>query len=618
MRCLNRAILLLFVILFLQIAVNAEIKSSTETYPITKFHRLIDMMPTSGLGFPNGLESDNDVWISITSGAATSEIIILAHNSVMPLKIAKVLEASIQATPIAGSRIRYSQNYDFTGTWVMYSYGRIFQQRSTLTTPVGKVINSIRKAGYTPHVLLRIPRWVTCDSLGTALYSTKNYRWYNASSVPESLVITAEFELPGSFVFYAIVYITFIPLVMLISIFAGILTAKNHEIPIGKRRFLFGKILLAPVFISMIIWMPFSFYLLRSGYISKVADLWFGTMSTTDIFPLLLPAPFLALLILFMFRIFAEKKLIGINEKSNIKAVISSAEKALNKKILLIAIISMLFFLGLMELKNRLPYNNPYKMPIAYAIPVLIPLSGPLLRRIFKKKLDEAQKVSIEMSGFDPVQLDADKVNITNRVEYIARNLGVRIKDITIDDSVGGRSYAQAMAAVGNRVSVSRKTLDILSTEELDFILTHEVAHVSSGHLKKMMIFPFFPLLIGLGCILWRSQMTPEQKSGFSFSMMMMLIIVIPLVLFPIQLYFSKRREYYADYLALKETRNLEAAQSALIKMMKNSPLPYIHEYEDISTHPKMAKRLTALRHIAEQIGLPTAGLHRPTLESEG
>ncbi|MHB1456927.1 MAG: hypothetical protein ACYC0V_08445 [Armatimonadota bacterium] len=45
--------------------------------------------------------------------------------------------------------------------------------------------------------------------------------------------------------------------------------------------------------------------------------------------------------------------------------------------------------------------------------------------------------------------------------------------------------------------------------------------------------------------------------------------------------------------------------------------LPCIYEYEDISTHPKMANRLAALRRIAEQIGLPTANLQRQALESE-
>ena len=618
MRCLTRAVFILLCVIFIQAALSAEITSSTETYPIAKFHRLIEMMPTSGLGFPTGLESDKDVWVSITSGAATSEIIMLARNSVVPMKAAEALEAAIQATPMAGSRIRYSQNYDFTGAWVVFSKRRMFQQGSTLTTPVGKVIDGIRKAGFTPHVLLRMPKWTNCDSLGTASFGTKNFWWYNESSAPEALTITTDYQFPGNFISYAITYIVFIPLIMLISLLAGILTAKNDRIPIGKRRYLFGKVLLAPTFISMIVWIPISFYLLQSGYISKVADIWFGTMSTTDIFPLLLPAPFVALFILFPFRIFAEKKLIGADEKSDIKVITSPEEKALQKKILFATIVLILLGVGLMIAKNYMPYNNPLKMPLAYAAAILVPMSGHIIRLIFHKKLKKAEKASIEMSGIDPVQLDTDKAKIANRAEYIAQNLGVKLEDVTIDESTEGRRYAQAMAMPGNKVSVSRKMLEVLSPDELDFILTHEVAHISSGHLKKSSLFLVFPIFSIMAIFIWRLQMVPNQNSGLSFTWMMMLMMFTPIFFLPIQFLLSKRREYYADYLALKETRNLEAAQSALIKMMKNSPLPYIHEYEDISTHPKMAKRLAALKRIAEQIGLPTADLHRPTLESEG
>jgi Zn-dependent protease with chaperone function len=62
----------------------------------------------------------------------------------------------------------------------------------------------------------------------------------------------------------------------------------------------------------------------------------------------------------------------------------------------------------------------------------------------------------------------------------------------------------------------------------------------------------------------------------------------------------SKLAELQADRIALDFTRNYSAAESALTNMVKHSQIPEFHEM-DLSSHPRVSKRLRILRQIADE-----------------
>src|SRR5207244_161926 len=66
----------------------------------------------------------------------------------------------------------------------------------------------------------------------------------------------------------------------------------------------------------------------------------------------------------------------------------------------------------------------------------------------------------------------------------------------------------------------------------------------------------------------------------------------------------TRKQEHECDMMALSHVRNLSVAESALTKLLANSPLPFIHEHAVNSTHPKLSRRIAALRLAAAAQGI--------------
>jgi Zn-dependent protease with chaperone function len=56
--------------------------------------------------------------------------------------------------------------------------------------------------------------------------------------------------------------------------------------------------------------------------------------------------------------------------------------------------------------------------------------------------------------------------------------------------------------------------------------------------------------------------------------------------------------------MALEVTRNLDGIVSALTKLAQHSPMPYLAQVEDLSTHPALSHRIERLRQIAKELGI--------------
>jgi Zn-dependent protease with chaperone function len=69
-------------------------------------------------------------------------------------------------------------------------------------------------------------------------------------------------------------------------------------------------------------------------------------------------------------------------------------------------------------------------------------------------------------------------------------------------------------------------------------------------------------------------------------------------------LWISRRQEFEADRMALEVTRNLDGIVSALTKLVQHSPMPYLAQVEDLSTHPALSHRIERLRQIAKELGI--------------
>ncbi|HEX5323567.1 MAG TPA: M48 family metalloprotease [Capsulimonadaceae bacterium] len=183
-----------------------------------------------------------------------------------------------------------------------------------------------------------------------------------------------------------------------------------------------------------------------------------------------------------------------------------------------------------------------------------------------------------------------------------------------ISEGPAARQYANAYALTRGRVVVSRKLVEEMSPDELDFILAHELAHIEGGHVSQTLVimlisflFLMSPMLVISGHFTLPSNFALREA-----------VLIVPflgiLIMFAGLSALRRRREYVADRKALGATRNLAAAESALVKIAQYSPMPFLHDSGDLMTHPKLSKRITALRRFAGEIGLETAASEAPTV----
>lgn len=235
---------------------------------------------------------------------------------------------------------------------------------------------------------------------------------------------------------------------------------------------------------------------------------------------------------------------------------------------------------------------------------MVIPVLGVLVAAIFAFLLEgNTTRVIMGISGFafamgiqrmvmdalgQPTTYEPTHVPPTDelhqRADDLALRLDVPFKELVIDGSAEGTVFIRAHSDGEGQLSLSRKAIEIMTPEELDFLMARGFCQVKPPSVRVLLL----PLLLMavLTIVFW--------GKGPLIS------IVVPFtVLALIGLNFLLTRAYsnaekFRDAAALRVTGSLLAAESALLKMMKYGPEPEIDE--DVDSHPKLAARVEYLR----------------------
>jgi len=182
---------------------------------------------------------------------------------------------------------------------------------------------------------------------------------------------------------------------------------------------------------------------------------------------------------------------------------------------------------------------------------------------------------------------------------------------VMVDESPDGCEYAFAFV-FPSAVVVSRKLLKVLTPEELRCALAHELAHLKLRYLSLWLplltlcgaLFLVFPIILTISVLL---PMRDRWLPGIDPVLIAIgvLVTTFPLfLLFFVERWILRRKEYKADRTALEVTRNLGGIVSALTKLAQHSLMPYLAEVEDLSTHPALSHRIERLRQIAKELGI--------------
>ena len=147
-----------------------------------------------GIDLPLALRTRRDIYLFITEGAAYTEVRALALPTVPPQQLAQALAGATAGTRLAGGPVMWSAD-DYSAALVEEGHGRLLMHRTLNTVPVGEIVARLRRAGFVPHALLRIPLHAMGAPLPVPRHQARAFNWYGQRQVAGMGVVTVRAAL---------------------------------------------------------------------------------------------------------------------------------------------------------------------------------------------------------------------------------------------------------------------------------------------------------------------------------------------------------------------------------------------------------------------------------------
>jgi len=185
-----------------------------------------------------------------------------------------------------------------------------------------------------------------------------------------------------------------------------------------------------------------------------------------------------------------------------------------------------------------------------------------------------------------------------------------------------GRNPARAAVAVNTGL------LDLMSEEEVEAVIAHELAHIRNRDTLIMTVTATvagaISMLANFGMLFGGAMNRDRNQSPFGPIAMILLMILAPLAAAVVQMAISRSREYEADRAAAEITGNPLALASGLqrleshVRRIQNynaeanpasahmfivNPLSGARMDNLFATHPRTENRIAALRQLAARMG---------------
>jgi heat shock protein HtpX len=202
-----------------------------------------------------------------------------------------------------------------------------------------------------------------------------------------------------------------------------------------------------------------------------------------------------------------------------------------------------------------------------------------------------------------------------NIVERLTQKIGLPMPKVYLIPTDSPNAFATGRNPQHASVAVTQGVLDLLTDEELEGVLAHELGHVNN---RDILISSIAATIAGAVTFISRfgfffgGSSNREEREGGAFGGLLMLILA-PLAAMLIQLAVSRSREYQADATGAHFTGNPYALASALAKLDAYSrrvpmlatpstahlfiiqPFLGMNFGSLFSTHPPIAKRIERL-----------------------
>lgn len=212
----------------------------------------------------------------------------------------------------------------------------------------------------------------------------------------------------------------------------------------------------------------------------------------------------------------------------------------------------------------------------------------------------------------------AEEPEIYNLLENLCISRGVVMPKLQIIDSPVLNAFASGIDQKSYTITLTRGIIDVLSTDELEAVLAHELTHVMNRDVRLLVISVIFVGIISFLCeAIYRlvahggARLSDNRKGGGAALLIAMLVLFVGYFFaIVIRMAISRSREYLADAGAVELTKNPDALIRALKKISGRSQMPEVpdevrqmfidnHSHgflsEMFATHPAMEDRIAAL-----------------------
>jgi heat shock protein HtpX len=230
-----------------------------------------------------------------------------------------------------------------------------------------------------------------------------------------------------------------------------------------------------------------------------------------------------------------------------------------------------------------------------------------------------SDKIALAMYSAQPVTRE-QLPRVYDTVERLTQKVGLPMPKVFVIPSDSPNAFATGRNPAHASVAVTEGILNLLSDEELEGVLAHELGHVRN---RDILISSIAATLAGAITMLARMAMwgamfggmgggDREDRRGGGLAALFMLILA-PIAAMLIQMAISRSREYQADATGAQFTGNPYALANALRKLDTYSrrlpmnaspstahmfivqPLMGMDFSSLFSTHPPIAKRIERL-----------------------
>ncbi len=233
-----------------------------------------------------------------------------------------------------------------------------------------------------------------------------------------------------------------------------------------------------------------------------------------------------------------------------------------------------------------------------------------------------ADKLAVSMAGGHEIQ-KADNPRLYRVVENLAITEGLPMPKVYIVNDPAPNAFATGRDPKSAAVAATSGLLDLMTDQELEAVMAHEMGHVKNYDIRVSMIV--FGLVVAVGFIadmflrvaIFGGGRSRNNNGGNPIVLVFGLVamIIAPLIAAVVQAAISRQREYLADATSAMTTRNPDALASALAKLgeygrpmkRQNSTMSHLWISDPnrpglmsrmFSTHPPIPDRIARLEKI--------------------